>query len=308
MALDTPPLLRRKRRLGWNLEVTTGTAVAVAAANGVTPVFNPVLTLETETVDRESQGSLSPIVQGRGARSGRCTFETELFGGASSPDWTKLLRCCGFAEASNVFTPMDGATETLTMGLYQDGRLKRIAGCMGTFTLTIRRGQAARFAWDFRGVPSAPPSDTAMIAPTFVTTIAPRAGASVFTFGGSTYRVPEVSIELGNNVILREDITAVDTASEATGYRAAYITDRRPVVRFSPEASLLAAIDHYDRERDSTTGALAITIGGWAISCPALQLVNPPQDEDREGMHADALEFIATGSAGSELVLTHTPA
>lgn len=312
MALDTAPKLRRKRRLAAKLEVTNGVAVSLAAANGTTPVFNPELRFETEAVDRENQGALAPVRQGRGARSGRVTFETELYGAGASPpvEIDVLLRTCGMLNTAGVYTPLDGATETVTIGLYRDGLLKTLAGCMGAWTMTLRRGQAPRVAWDFRGV-QCPPTDTAIISPTFDTTIAPRVGASVFTIGGTTYRVPELVVEFGNEVVMREDITAVDSASEPTGYRSAYITNRTVRVRCAPESLPIASVDFWDMARDGTTVALAATIGAsagnqWTLAAPSMQLVSDPDDLDRDGILATGLEFVCTNVGGAtEFTLTH---
>jgi hypothetical protein len=307
MALDTAPKLTRRRNVAFDLETTNGTAVSLAASNGVTHVFGPSMAFETEEVERDSQGSsFSPIATAKGARSARFTFETEATGngGAGQPDWGKLLKGCGFTESGGIYTAVTGATQPLTMGLYTSGLLKTMAGAMGTFTLTLRRGQKARFAWDFMGV-QAPPTDTANIAPTYVSAaVAPRVGATTFTIGGTTFRVPEVTIECGNVVVLREDISALDSASEPTGYRCAMITARRTIVRISPEALPLATKDWYDAYRDSTLGALICDWGADAnnifqVDMPKLQLISNPVDEDRGGLLAHQLTFLATRSAAA---------
>lgn len=306
MAVDTAPKLTRKRNLAFAIETTTGTAASLSASDGVTNVFTPSMPFSTEEIERDSQGaSYSPIITAKGARSATASFETEIVGSGASgvPIWTRLLRGCAMSPSGGVFSPVTDATETLTIGSYTSGLLKTMVGAMGTFTMTLRRGQKGRIAWNFTGV-QAPPTDTANIAPTYITTKAPRVGATTLTIGGNTYRIPEVVIEYGADVQLREDLTAVDSASEPTGYRAAMIVNRRTIVRVSPEAAALATVNWHDIYRDSTTVALACEWGADAnnsfeIAAPAMQLIADPTDEDRNGLLAHGLQFLCTRSAAA---------
>jgi hypothetical protein len=304
MALDAAPLITRKRCLAAKLETTTGTAITLAAAEATIPVYNPAMAFNIPRITREAWGaSASPVLQQPGARSGTVNFESDLMGkGASGvPTWSDWLKACAMQLSTATFSPKTSPTETLTIGLYQDGRQKVLAGCMGTWTLTARAGETARIRWQFTGVPQSP-AGVSILAPTYSTVVPPRVGAATFTIGTEVFVVPEITIEKGNQVMLRRDIAAVDGASAATGHRAAYIPSWETIVRVSPEALALSSQDWYDIHRSGTTVALALTIGAAAnntiaFACPKLQLINPPQDEDQEGIMADALEFVAIRNA-----------
>lgn len=317
MAVDTAPKLTRRRNFAFAIEGTTGTAATLAAADGVTNVFSPTLVYENEEVDRDAQGtSISQISTAKGARSATATVETEIVGAGASgtPIWVRLLQGCGMTGSGGVYSFITPATETLTIGHYASGLLKKMVGAMGTATLTLKRGQKGRIAWNFKGVADQP-SDTANIAPTYVSAaVAPRVGGTTFTVGGVTLRVPGVEIDLGNEITLREDDAALDSASEPTGYRAAMIVNRKPIIRMSPEALPLATKDWYDIYRDGTLLAFACNWGSasnntFAIACPKLQLISNPIDEDRGGLLAHQLTFQAVRSAAvgdDEMTLTLT--
>lgn len=313
MALDTAPLLSRKRNLAFALETTNGTPASLAAADGVTAVFDPSMSFETEKVERQGQGSLSSIQQGRGARGGNCSFETELVGKGSSglPIQSRLFQLVGLAFTSQVAAPITGPTQTGTIGYWTDGRLKRLSGCMGNLSIVFKRGQKARCKWTFQGVQQ-PPADTTQILPTYVTPVAPRCSAGAFTVGGTTYQIDEVTLDLGNVVILREDITAVDEASNPTGYRCAYITDRKPMLKFAPEALALATKNWYSFYQAGTTAAFSLAVGTTAnniitLAAPKIELSGDPQDGDRNGLLTDSLDFHAlrnTDAGDDELSIT----
>lgn len=300
MPLDTAPKLRRKCNVAFALEMDTGVPAALAAADGVTPAYNASVRFQTEAVERESQGtSISPVRQDLGARAADAEFEVDMIGslGLGQPVWARLLRSAGMVPTGSVYKPITDATETITVGVWRSGRLYRLSGGMSTFTMNFRRGQKARMRVQVRGVQQ-PVTDVAHIAPAYVNTVAPRVGAATLTVGGTTLRVPEVEIEKGNILTLREDIAAVDEAGEPTGYRAAMITGWQTIVRMSPESLPLATKDWFDIYRDNVLSALVLEIGTvdgnkFPIACPKLQLITDPQYEDRDGLMADTLEFLA---------------
>jgi hypothetical protein len=301
MAVDTAPKLRRLRVLAAKIETTTGTPISCSAADAVAPTFDPEMKYDIPLIERQQQGgTLSPIIQALGPRSVTLTYENELVGsgGSGLPNWTDRLLGCGLQLNGTTFSPLTHAITTLTHELYLDGRKKLASGCMGNVAFTLKNGEKGRVKFNFRGV-AQPPTDTAILAPTYTTMIAPRCGATAFTIGATTYRVDEIEIDLGNVVILRPDMTALDSNSQATGFRAAYITGRKPTVRINPEALPLSTTDWYNIHRSSTTAALSCIVGGTAnniitFAAGKLQLMNPPQDGDRDGLMLDELEFLCT--------------
>jgi hypothetical protein len=317
MAVDAAPKLTRKRIVAAKIETTTGTTETLAAADATTVIFDPSMEYETEFIERDAQGgSISPIKGALGARSGRCSLSWELYGSGSgtAPSWYKFLRAAGFTLNTLALAPNSAATETLTIGMYRDGLLKQLAGCMGNITISIRNGQRVMCRGDFMGVPYSVPSDTAILAPTYDTATVPRAGATTFTVGGSTYQIESVEIDVGNEVMLRPDITAVDAAGAATGFRAAMIVNRRVTVRLGVEAKALATVNWTSLFHAGTTSALSCVIGSGSngvitIAAPKLQLISPPTDGDRNGILTHELEFVAIRDADAgndELTIAQT--
>jgi hypothetical protein len=309
MAIDTAPLLTRQRKFAFALETTTGTKATLAASDGVTRFFEASIAGQYEVVERPNVENLSPQVVRFGTPTATVTYSHELWSASTLPIWTRALQACGYepgtSGAAKVFKPVTGATHTMSFGHYRPGRSTYAIGCMGTGKLTLPRGKPAMWDWTFTGIFDRPNS-TALSSPTYDTTVPPHVGAISFGVGtGDTITVPEIEIDLGNTVILREDITAVDSAGVPTGARAAYITARAPRIRIRPEMLNLAARDWFNVHRNMTTLAFSVTLGagsnGCVISAPALQLLNPPDEQDDNGMARDALEFACTtGAAGND--------
>jgi hypothetical protein len=301
MSLDTVKLWRQ-RNFAFNVETTTGTPATVGATQATNNCFNPKIKFNTEKVDRDSQGSsLSPILQGLGARAAACQVETELVGNgaAGDPPWATLLGYCGMLDNSTVgtFVPVSGSNKTATMSTWQSGRQKIMSGCMGSFKLSLKRGQKGRFMWNFMGV-AQPVVDAANPTPTYVTTKAPRVGAATFTVGGITLRCDDIEIDKGNIVFLREDVTALDSNGDPTGYRSAWIGGWKTVIRIKPESLPIATEDFYTLYKTAGTAALSIVVGTvtnntFTITCPVLQLITDPDEEQRQELMVDSLEFLA---------------
>lgn len=303
MALDTAPLLSRNKKFAFKLETTTGTFISLGATNATTRVLNPSVNYDIELIEREDTESLSDPAAEFGARSAKVAFQTWMHGSGTSgsaPAWADLLKACGMTATSLAYAPNTGATDTLSFGCYYAGsRAKFAAGAMGTAVFKLTRGQHTTIDWNFTGKYVAA-SASSLTTPTYDTVIAPRTVAT-FTLGGTTYRVPEFEFDLGNTVILREDIT------DATGYRAAYITNRSPRIRVTPEASALGTKDWYADMIAGTTSAGVLTVGSSAgntiaFSFPKLQLLSPPNESDRNGMLVETLEFkpIRNSDAGND--------
>jgi hypothetical protein len=301
MAKDTAPLLTKQRKFGFKPETTTGTKIAIVAADCATPCFDPDIEYDFDTVERPTDG-IVPRGKRLGQRRANIKFGTEVYGGATLPHWTVLLRSCGFSDAgtAGLFLPIQGATDTLTMAGYRSGRTKYAIGCMGTGVLTLRRGEPARFDWTFLGLADRPDGTAAPSSITYEATAPLVVGAIGFSVGtGSRITVPEIKIDLGNQLIIRGDIEGVDSAGDATGGRAAYITAVAPMVRMSPEALPLASRDWFSAHRNYTNIALAVALGAdpnyLGISAAALQIDQVPGEEDEEGMLRDSLVLAATG-------------
>lgn len=312
MALDTT-LLTRNRVVGSKAEVTTGTAIALAAADCAlfNAILDPKITPAIPPMERQQQQYLSKLVQVPGARRAKFAWKSEIFGSgvaATAPTWaTVLFPPCALSFTSNVaapFTPTPALSITTnTLGIFQAGRLKQIAGACGNFKITGKAGQPLYVDWDFEGVWQ-PPTATAIPASiAYPTTIPPRFAGATITLGGTTYRAGEFEFDAGVKVYVREDV------SNVAGYRAAVVVDRMPVIKIPVESLPLGTQDWFAGHLAGTTYAFNLqtgTVAGNQFQLQATNCVlnNPPQDKDLGGLMGDDLEFLVTGSADSDYSIT----
>jgi hypothetical protein len=306
-----PALLVRQRVGAAVAEVTTGTPVALTAAEAAFNMFNPAMRATIPNFAREGQSSLSQLASVPGARMGEMEFETELFnsGTATNPTWaTVLLLAAGFSGSGGAYTPVTGSASyvSLTLGLFTDGRLKTIAGSVGDLTISGKAGQPVRSKWKFQGVWQ-PPSATALVAPTYPTVIPPRFAGSTVTIGGATYKVTEFSLSMGNVIAMREN------GGHVSAYHSAVITDRKPTLRVTIEANPFGTYDPYAVHLAGTEVAFSLALGSGSngvvtIAAPKAQLTQPPEDGDNNGVLLDVLTFqLNRGSTGDdELSITLT--
>lgn len=281
MAEDATPLLLRKRVLAAKLETTTGTAISLTASDGAFNVYNPEIRPVIDVDDREGQGGflyLQGIPAGRGAE---ITFESDLAGlGASGavPGWADVfLPACGMTKSSATFTfGIQDPLKTLTLGLYEHGVLRQLAGCVGSFSIPLESGRYGRIRWRFMGIMQAD-TDVSVITPTFPTVLPPRfANASALTIAGTTPKVSRCEIDAGNELVMRED------ASNVAGFRSGVVVDRRSTLTIDPEAVLVATgPDWLTSLLNSTENSFSLVIGTVAnnvltISGSKAQVVEAP--------------------------------
>lgn len=310
MSIDTA-LLTRQRLLAAKIETTTGTPIALSNSDAAMNIFDSKIEPEIPAGDRRGQSALSRIPQVPGARKANVSFKSELHGAGSSGSalWTMFLLASGMSQSGAVYSFASGAASptTLTVGSYIDGRFKSAAGCVFDWTLTLAAGKPAMFEWTGVGVWQVP-SAVSLLTPTYPTVIPPRVAGITLTVGGTSYYVNEIKISAGNTLALRQDATHV------SGYHAGIVTDRAPRVTMDPEALPLGTKDWFADHLASTEAALNCVVGGtsnniFTIAAPKMQLMNPPQEGDRDGIYTDSLEFQCNRSAAAgddELTITQS--
>lgn len=296
MAKDQAKLTRR-RALAFKVEATTGTQEALTASEANIDAIEPNITFDDEGTPRQG-ASLSSRKRKAGAQSGSIEFRCHLSGSGPSqvPALANLLTCCGFKLNGGTLTPL-GPTDvgnTGTFGLYKHGRFKSLFGVMLDFTMTGTRGNPVEVAFTGRGKRAIGstngPRDVAMITPSYLSVLPPVLKGCTFTIGSTTYRIPGFELAAGNDVQLRQDIT------DATGFHAAQVVAHERRLMISPEALPLSTQDWYDVYESETEMSWSAVIGSDAgniitITAPALQLAQPPEDEDDNGIFRDSLVF-----------------
>lgn len=306
------PLHNEIRTIAAKIEDTPGTAETLAAADAALDVYEPTIQATIEMEERNAQGAYNKYSQVAGQRMGTVTFRTDVTVGATAlPEWaTTFLPACGWVESTNVYTPRSGAVgsnvKTLTIGVYENGLLKSIAGAMGTFRIVCPAGRLAFIEWTFTGVWQ-DVTDTAILTPTHPADTPIRFASATCTYDSTAQRVENLTIDAGNNVIMREDPTT------ASGYIAAAVTNRYPKITANPESTLVTDDDHYGDWLSAGEAALAVTLNGpssssLAISAPAAQIINC-QEGDRNGIQIDDIEWACNKNGANqdqELSLTFT--
>ena len=289
MALDTVKLMRR-RIFAAATESTPGTAGTINAGAASFNAYDLKIVGDVPFNERQRQGGFGNYVGTPGAQKGTLSFWTELTGvGSGAGNHATLLLGCGMTAAANTYSLDATANQTLTLAGYFDGRLKKLTGAMGNVVFTFKNGEPCKAEWTFSGVWNAP-IDSALVSPTYPTIVPPRSVSTAVLIGGTQYYFPELKLDIGNNVIMREDISATG------GYRCAWITNRLPKVTVAPEALALATKDWYAAYLASTQYALSVVLGSVAgniatITAAALQQDKMPGVDDRNGVLVDGLSF-----------------
>lgn len=304
-------LLNKVKVLAAKVETTSGTAESLTATEAALNVFNLQFSRTTEFIEREGQAAFTPLTGSKGGAMGQCTFRTEIYGGASAPLWaTTFLPACGFVGTLDVYDPVSEVpgsnVKTITIGAYENGRKKVLRGCAGTFVITLEAGKPCYIDWTFTGIWDAV-TDVTILAPTYPTTAPIRYVSATSTIGGYAHKHGTLTIDIGNEVFMREDPT------DASGYCGAVITGRRVTGTIDAEAELVATADPYGDLDAFTTGALDINLGSGSndvnIDAPALQWTGVT-DGNRNGLLTDQMTFqlVRSAAAGDdEISIDVTP-
>ncbi len=288
-------LLKRKRVLAAKIETTVGTAISLAGADASFNAYDIMIQPEIEVEQREGNGGFGMLSSVVGGYKGKATFKIDAGwdGTATEPAWADtFLPGCGLVKTGQVFTPRSEApganVKTLTIGAYCDGVFKSICGAAGTFKLVCPTGRMAFFEFEFQGI-WVPPSDVAILAPTYPTALPLRYATSTTTFASAPLCVENMTLDCGNEITMRE------CASTVGGYHSAIITSRVPKVTCNPEAKLIATRDPNGQFLAMTEGALTWDLDGpttaaLTVAAPRAQLISV-QEADRNNLVTDDLEF-----------------
>jgi len=301
-------LLHRKRVLVAKIETTPGTAIAISGDDGEFNVFDAVMQPEIEFEKREGQSAFSQLKGVSSAEKGTCTFRLEVTGNADAGDpvpvWAEtFLPACGMVLGTatgetTTFSPLSEAPGTncksLTIGLYEDGLLKKLTGAVGNAEFIFTAGKLAAIEFSFEGVWN-DPADVAIVAPDYPSAAPLRFVSSSLTLDAYTPIVNELRVNLNNEITVREDST------KASGYICGIITGRDIAGSLNPETGLVATQDSYGDWLGDTEMAASWVLGATAgnivtFEIPKFQFTNL-QEAEREGVLIDDIEFQANRDA-----------
>jgi len=298
-------ILGRRTVVAAKVESEEGTAETLTAAEAFR-VSNVGFTPRVEMNKREIvRDSLSKVADLPGIRSAEMSFDVELVGnttGGTAPEWSDLMKAVGFTETlgSGIVTyalssdPDD--FKSLTIGAYTDGVLSRIWGARGTVQTVLQAGKPGILRFTFTGA-DFDVSDTAILSPTFDTSVPEAFKSATFTMGSDQLQIGSLTLSLNNQIQLRSDIT------KSSGHLSAMITGRESSGEFDPEMELVATHDFYGKWKDGNLSALSATWGSTAskvsVSAPKCQY-SAIRWTDRGALRALGVTFGMVEDSGSD--------
>jgi len=233
------------------------------------------------------------------------SFDVLVKGSGSAgvaPEFGPLLEACGFdetivASTSVTYAPLTNAIPSVTIYLYEDGKLYKMTGCRGNVSFSGEGGQAGKLSFTMTGH-FAGDSDIALPSPTLDATEAPIIKSAGFTVNSYAASISKLDFDMGNEVVTPVDINASDAYGEIL------IVDRDVNGSIDPLDVLLATHDFMAEWEAGTEMALSTgTIGSagnqYAISKPAISYRDFGRG-DREGQRTNEMPFGAHEVSGDD--------
>jgi hypothetical protein len=283
--------------VGAAIESTPGTAEVLDATDAAMNCYDAEIQQDIEYFPRPKQGSMSQISPIPGAYRAKATFKTDLVGGSGTL-LQILLQGCGAGLTTGVLAPESipptgaGAkSKTLTIGIWQHGRLKQIHGAQGNAILRMKAGDPVFVEFEFFGVWDAP-VDAAAVSPTYPTTDPVKFVSGTMTLGSWALKTQKLDFDFGNEVVYRYDGNAVG------GICMAAITDRNPKISIDSEATLIADNNIYGLALAATEAAFALALSGVAIAAPKV-VPKLPTEGERDKLETDDTDLILCGNAAA---------
>jgi hypothetical protein len=301
-------MLNERSQISVEIEAVEGTAETLVAADVISPAFEPTFEPSIEKHHRDpARSDLSQLVSLSGKRSGKIGFKAELAGAAAAgtaPMLSDALKACGLSETivavtSVTYKPASSSISSVTVGRHVDGKRNRIWGARGNAKLLLEAGKPGIFTFDFQGA-DFDDADEALLAGVTHSSIAPPIFVSAsLTIDGYSAIITKVEFDFGNTLALRPD------ANSASGHKSVVITNRKPMLRFDPEAVLAATEDFLGNWRSNASMAFSAVLTGSAagniftITAPAVNY-HGLRETVRDGVLAYEIECGLAGSSGDD--------
>jgi hypothetical protein len=301
------PLRLFATQLFAKIEGTEGTKETLAAAD-VVQIANLSFSPAIEMYDRNIlRGSLSRHPSVSGKRQAKIGFDVELKGSGAAgtaPDYGPLLKGCGYSEtvSAGVSVTYKPATNSLsnsmTIGAYMDGVIKRIWGARGNVKLSINAGKPGILSFEFLGA-DFEVVDGALLSPSYSAVLPPAFLSASLLLDAYAAIIGKVDIDTGNALALRESINT------SSGHLSCLITGRNPKGSMDPEVPTVSAYDFYSKwKTPGTLGSLSLAATGAAgniatVSCPKVRYAAIAPG-DRNGVRTLGLDFEPTLSSGDD--------
>lgn len=257
------------------VETTKGTLIAMTGTDAAMNVFDSEVLDNTQMIERRSQGTWYRLPFVPGAYAGAARARIELSGSGSSggvPLWaTTLLAACGLKNTAGSFAPTllyDTEQTSISVAKYVNGKVRRLAGAMGTFTLNVQNGTNATIPsldFELMGIFNSE-ADVSLITPTRPT-VKPSRGITSLTIDTVATCVGSLTFALQAGVIMLP-------CNGTSGFKSAAITDFNPLLTINPEESLVSDKDWLSTMRNSSEVDIVTTFGASANNTVTLTINN----------------------------------
>jgi hypothetical protein len=305
------PLITRRTQIAIETATAYGSTPSFSAADVVsTEIYDPVFTIQSEQFERNTAREFVGSVQSiPGSTLGDMAFGMDLvnLGQATAPPVDKPLKACGLTvtggtNAAWVYTPSQTPNTFASAGpvlLYaqqmEDGRRKVLSEGMGTFTLTLQRGQPGVFAWQFQGNVLTAPTDAAIYSPVTRTTQLPLPFQNATVEWNGT-AIPEcvnsVTFDLG------AEVSMLPCVGTANGYEGGIVTNFLPTISIEIDAPLVATDPIYTDYINGTLREFLVSFGGFTLQAFYAQ-ITAIAEGDRNGVRINTLTLALRAPAYS---------
>ena len=296
----------RKKYVAVKIENTAGTAESLSDSDFALLAFDPQINQNTSFTSRTPAGMGPGQLKGvPEERMGTASFQIEVKGSGTAgtlPKWAEqALIASGFKDdGTGVLNPIIALADQkpATIGIYEDGLLKKLRGAMANATIEGEFGKRALISFEFSGIWVAPSDMGTEPAPTLPSESPLRVAAATFNIASAAKKISNFSLDLGNDIQMRPSV------ADESGLAHAYLADRAPTISFDPEADLVANDDVFGDWIGGTEAALSINLGSTSgnqvgISGDRLQYIDP-QETTRQGMIAHEMSAQLNAASGND--------
>lgn len=264
-------MLTRRTVILSKRETAYGTDPVMTGTDGLL-AFDVEFGSVGEILRRDVQrDTLSPMPTALGLQEQSVTFKTELKGsgvtgtGANAPEFDPLLHGCGFATAAIVGTSLlynlvsdESSMGSASLKVYKDGNLHKITGARGTVRVNMDAGQFGVLEWEFSGIYNAVIADTIPDISGLSANLPPIVYNSSFQIGGFSPVATRLMLDVGNNVVRRDDLNAT------YGVDSFRISAREGKIEFDVDAVVESSNPYWTDWAASVVNTCSIDLGTTA--------------------------------------------
>lgn len=234
----------------------------------------------------------------------KVSFTAEIKGSGAAgtpPEIGQALRACGLdetivASTSVTYQPVSESHESATIYYYEDGRLRKLVGCMGNVTFNAEAGAFGTAQFEFTGH-DAGYADASFPAVSYDSTVPVPFINVPFTVDGYGAVINSISLNAGNTISMPGNVRTVD------GFGDVRISQRDPNGTIDPEAVTLATKNFEAAFKAGTllpmtTGDVGAAGNIWNLSANiAIRDISPGE---REQIRTDDLTFGCHETSGDD--------